>query len=265
MQRFTPFSLFRYFSLSFIGGVLALQLGFILQIALLTTFKPISTSFITNEYVRLCRDSHDCSVKRTWINYDEMGISIKKAVVASEDANFVEHKGVEVDSLLKAWERNNKKGKFIAGGSTITQQLAKNLYLSSEKNYLRKAQELALTAYIEMFLDKQRIFEIYLNVVEWGEGIFGIQEASKYYYGKDANQISNYQAARLASALPAPKCFDDDIYCGNININFKKKAGIIAKRMGVADIPADDGLGKYIQKNRRKFKPNVAKKNLDEV
>ena len=268
MQNWNLFSLLRYFSLNFIGGIFALQIGFIVQILLLISFNPISTSFFTNEYIRLCKNSNpsnNCSIKRTWINYDNIGLPIKKAVIVSEDSNFIEHKGIEVESLLKAWERNNKKGKFIAGGSTITQQLAKNLYLSSEKNYLRKAQELALAFYIELLLDKQRIFEIYLNVVEWGDGVFGIQEASKYYYGKAANEITNYQAARLASALPAPKCFDDDIYCGNVNINFKKKANIIAKRMGVADIPADDNLGKYIQKNHKKYKNAIVKTNIDDL
>ncbi len=264
-KAWTPFSFIRYFFFSLAGGMLALQIGFILQILLLSVSNPISTSFITNEYIRLCKNSRDCSIKKTWVNYEDIGYPIKKAVIASEDANFVEHKGIEVESLLKAWERNNKKGKFIAGGSTITQQLAKNLYLSSEKNYLRKAQELALTFYIESFLDKQRIFEIYLNVVEWGEGIFGIQEASKYYYAKDANQLTNYQAARLAAALPAPKCFDDDIYCGHININFSKKTSTIAKRMGVADIPSDDGLGKYIQKNKKRYKNIIVRTNLDDL
>jgi monofunctional glycosyltransferase len=263
-MKWTLRSLFKYFTLNFLIGLFILQIGFIVQILLLTKLNPISTSFMTNEHYRLCsakmdKSAHkDCALKHTWVQYEDMGIAIKKAVIASEDANFSAHDGVEVDNLLQAWEKNNKKGKIISGGSTITQQLAKNLFLSSEKNYIRKFQELLLTFYIEFFLEKRRIFEIYLNIVEMGEGVFGVQQAAHYYFAKNINELSNYQAAKLAAALPAPKCFDDEIYCNGIHINFRKKAQVIAKRMGVADLPKeDDDIGEYIQKKHIKRHKNT--------
>jgi monofunctional glycosyltransferase len=284
-KQWTKLSLFQFWFISILAAMVALQIGFIFQIVLLSQFKPISTSFTTNEYNRLC--NHDftsnffgniksklkikpksqsqptneddniqeqCTIKTSWINYEDMGQAIKKAVIASEDANFSEHNGIEIDSMLHAWEKNNKKGKISAGGSTITQQLAKNLFLSSEKNYIRKVQELLLTFYLEFILDKKRILEIYLNKVEWGEGVFGIEEAAKYYYNVTPDKLSNHQAAKLAAALPAPKCFDDEIYCENVHLNFNKKANIIARRMGVADIPSDDAdnISKIIKKHKKR-------------
>jgi len=254
MRQWNFISILKYIFACLSVGFIAFQLGFILQILVLIKFKPISTSFMTNEYNRLCFLRTKCEFKHQWISYDQIGLPIKKAVIASEDSNFIDHKGIEVDSIEKAWEKNLKKGKIIAGGSTISQQLAKNLFLSSEKNYLRKSQELLLTLYLETILDKRRILEIYLNSVEWGEGVFGIQAASEYYFHKNANEISNFQAASLASALPAPKCYDDDIYCNNVRINFKKRAYTIAKRMGLAGIPSDDNIQEYINKYSKKSK-----------
>ncbi len=272
-MKWTPRLFFKYCIFNFLIGLFILQIGFIVQILLFIKFNPISTSFMTNEYYRLCahkinKIAHlNCPLKHTWVKYENISSNIKKAVIASEDSNFTVHDGIEVDNLLQAWEKNNKKGKITSGGSTITQQLAKNLFLSAEKNYIRKFQEVLITFYMEFFLDKKRIFEIYLNVVEWGEGVFGIQQASRYYFAKNADQLSSYQAAKLAAALPAPKCFDDEIYCGGININFRKKTQAIAKRMGVADLPNDDNdsnndIAQYIQKKHIKRHKNTSIKNI---
>jgi monofunctional biosynthetic peptidoglycan transglycosylase len=126
-------------------------------------------------------------------------------VVAAEDARFTEHEGVDWEAVQKAYEENVRRGRPVKGGSTISQQLAKNLFLSSERSYLRKAQELAITAMLEFVWDKRRILEVYLNVVEWGDGLFGAEAAARHYYGVPAAQIGSQQAARMAAFLPSPK------------------------------------------------------------
>jgi monofunctional biosynthetic peptidoglycan transglycosylase len=156
----------------------------------------------------------------------------------SEDDIFFQHKGVRVEDMQKAWEKNQEKRRkghkattALRGGSTITQQLAKNLFLSSEQNYFRKAQELVITGLLEVTLSKQRLFEIYLNSVEWGEGIFGIGAASAHYYATSPGALDRDQSAALASALPAPKCFDKQQYCRKANIHFPTRQEFILEYM----------------------------------
>ncbi|TWG78738.1 monofunctional biosynthetic peptidoglycan transglycosylase [Cupriavidus gilardii J11] len=221
-----------------VAGVVAMQVYFFLQIAAWQVFDPSSTSFMRAERWRLCGANFwSCGIEREWVPYSEISRNLKRAVIASEDADFVNHPGYDLDAMLDAWERNKKRGHIVRGGSTITQQLAKNLFLSSEQQYLRKGQELLITWMLEFWLDKERIFEIYLNSVEWGEGVFGAQAAARHYFKTDARRLSVGQAARLAAALPAPKCFDKKAYCAHVRINFRAKAGIIARRMGSATLP----------------------------
>ncbi len=221
-----------------VAGVVAMQVYFFLQIAAWQYVAPSSTSFMRAERWRLCGfNVWNCSIDRRWVPYDQISRNLKRAVIASEDADFVNHPGYEIDAMLDAWERNKKRGRVVRGGSTITQQLAKNLFLSSEQHYLRKGQELAITWMLEFWLDKQRIFEIYLNSVEWGEGVFGAEAAAQHYFRTNAGKLGVGQAARLAAALPAPKCFDKKEYCANVRVNFRVKAGIIARRMGAATLP----------------------------
>jgi len=221
-----------------IAGIVAMQVYFFLQIAAWQFINPSTTTFMRAERWRLCGlNFWSCKVDRKWVGYDDISRNIKRAVIASEDADFVNHPGYELDAMLDAWERNKQRGHIVRGGSTITQQLAKNLFLASEQNYLRKGQELAITWMLELWLDKQRIFEIYLNSVEWGEGVFGIEAASQHYFHTSAAKLSVGQAARLAAALPAPKCFDKKQYCANVHVNFRVKASIIARRMGAATLP----------------------------
>jgi len=227
-----------YFGECLIVGVLAMQVYFFLQIAAWQYLNPSSTSFLRAERWRLCGfNVWSCTVDHKWVSYDEMSRNIKRAVIASEDADFVNHPGYELDAMLDAWERNKQRGRIVRGGSTITQQLAKNLFLASEQYYVRKGQELAITWMLEFWLDKQRIFEIYLNSVEWGEGVFGVEAAAQHYFHTSASKLTVGQAARLAAALPAPKCFDKKQYCANVHVNFRAKASIIARRMGAATLP----------------------------
>ena len=167
-----------------------------------------------------------------------MSDNLKRAVVTSEDAGFVEHDGVDWNAIEQARLRNEKKGKIIAGGSTISMQLTKNLFLSSNRSYLRKAEEIGMTYIMELMLPKERILEIYLNSVEWGEGVFGAQAAAEHYFkGGSAAKLSPQQAAKLAVMLPAPKYYDLNRKSPRIG----RRANVILKRMGAAQIPDDEG------------------------
>jgi len=221
-----------------LAGFVAMQLYFALQIALWVSLDPSSTAFQRAEHWRLCSWHWNCSVQSKWVPYDKISNNLKRAVLVSEDDIFFQHKGVRVEDMQKAWQKNqqktqagNKSKTALRGGSTITQQLAKNLFLSSEQNYLRKGQELIITGLLELILSKQRLLEIYLNSVEWGEGIFGIGAASQHYYATSPAGLGRDQAAALASALPAPKCFDKQQYCRRGSINYSARQEFILENM----------------------------------
>ena len=229
-----------YYFLKCVGcGLLGMQLYFVVQIALWSTINPSSTAFQRAEQWRLCSWHWSCSIQSTWVPYKRIAANLKRAVLVSEDDIFFQHKGIRVDDMEKAWEKNKEQAHHhgsrstvaLRGGSTITQQLAKNLFLSSEQNYFRKSQELVVTGLLELILSKQRILEIYLNSVEWGEGIFGVGAASQHYFDIAPDYLSQEQAAMLASALPAPKCFDKSQYCRRANINFAVRQVFILENM----------------------------------
>jgi monofunctional biosynthetic peptidoglycan transglycosylase len=222
-----------------LGGFIAMQIYFVIQVGLWAVLDPSSTAFQRAERWRLCGLAWSCPVKSSWVPYDKISANLKRAVLVSEDDIFFQHMGVRVEDMKKAWAKNSqliqqgsgKSKTALRGGSTITQQLAKNLFLSSEQNYFRKAQELIITGLLEVMLPKQRLYEIYLNSVEWGEGIFGIGAASQHYYGIKPASLNREQAAALASALPAPKCFDKSQYCRKANIHFPTRQEFILENM----------------------------------
>jgi monofunctional glycosyltransferase len=211
----------------------ATQLFYFAQIAIWTTVNPQSTAFMRSDAWRLSEDRPDLSVQHTWVPYDQISRNLKRAIIASEDANFVSNNGYETDAILQAWEKNKARGKIVQGGSTITQQLARNLFLSREKSYIRKGQELIITWMLETLMDKERIFEIYLNSVEWGNGVYGAEAAAHYYYRTSAAKLGAAQSARLAVMLPRPKYFDEHRGSGYL----AQRAGVIARRMGAAELP----------------------------
>ena len=229
------------------AALLALQLFFIGRIALMVVVDPQSTSFERSEALRIVREKGDLKWRQQWVAYDAISDNLKRAVIASEDGDFVYHSGVEWEAIEKAWQKNTKaeqqaskptpsgktKRTKIVGGSTITQQLAKNLLLSGERSLLRKGQELVLTLALETLLSKQRILEIYLNNVEWGEGVFGAEAAAQHYFRKSAAQLTAYEAARLAVMLPAPKRYERLPNSGYLS----SRASTIAARMGDAELP----------------------------
>ena len=214
-------------------AVIATQVYFFAMVGIYTFINPSSTAFMRSDAWRLAQDRPDLSIQRTWIPYDQISRNLKRAIIASEDANFVNNNGYETDAILQAWEKNKARGKIVAGGSTISQQLARNLFLSREKSYVRKAQELVITSMLELWMDKERIFEIYLNSVEWGNGVYGAEAAAHYYYKTSASKLTAWQSARLAVMLPRPKYFDEHRGSGYLS----QRAGVIAKRMGAAELP----------------------------
>ena len=179
------------------------------------------------------KENPGAQLKHTWVSYAAISDHLKRAVIASEDAGFNEHDGVDWDAIEKAYENNLKKGKVVRGGSTITMQLAKNLFLSGERSYLRKGQELVIAYMIEHLMDKDRILEIYLNIAEWGVGVFGAQAAANHHFNTTAAKLSNAQAARLAAMLPRPRFYDKN----RGSAGLQRKTKMIMRAMGTVEAP----------------------------
>ncbi|MFT5642986.1 MAG: monofunctional biosynthetic peptidoglycan transglycosylase [Janthinobacterium sp.] len=212
---------------------LAIQCYFFVQIWWWTSHNPGPTAFMRAQLSELQEKNPKAVLRQQWVPYDRIQNNLKRAVIASEDANFSEHEGVDWEALQKAYEKNTRRRKVVAGGSTITQQLAKNLFLSGSRSYLRKGQELIITYMLEVLMDKRRIFEIYLNVVEFGSGIFGAEAAARHYYHVGAASLSAQQAARLAVMLPNPRFFDRN----QNSAYLARRSSVILRRMGSAELP----------------------------
>ncbi len=234
-----------------IAAALAMQLFFIARIALMAVVDPQSTTFERSEAWRIAHKPTGLRWRQEWVPYARLSDHLKRAGSASEDDSFVNHDGVDWEAVEKAWQRNAKaeaeaarraqarsqaqraRAPKIVGGSTITQQLAKNLLLSGERTMLRKGQEFVLTFALEVFLSKERILEIYLNHVEWGEGVFGAEAAAQHYFRKSASRLTPYEAARLAVMLPRPRYFEklpNSEYLAS-------RASVIMGRMRDAELP----------------------------
>lgn len=171
-------------------------------------FDPSSTSFMRIRLDELQQKRADAELRHEWVPYERISIHLKRAVVAAEDDRFVEHDGFDWIGIQRAIERNQRKGRAVAGGSTISQQLAKNLFLSPSRSYFRKGQEAIITVMIEAAWSKRRILEVYLNVVEWGDGIFGCEAAAQHYFGISASRLGPAEGARLAVMLPNPRRYE---------------------------------------------------------
>ena len=196
-------------------------------------FDPGTTHFMSLRLDELRAKNPKAELKHQWVPYEKLSVQLKRAVVAAEDDKFVDHEGFDWEGMQKALEKNQKKGKVVAGGSTISQQLAKNLFLSPSKTPLRKVQEAVITVWLELFWDKRRILEVYLNVVEWGEGVFGAEAAARRYYGTGAGKLSAEQAARLAVMLPAPRRYEKNPYSAFVN----GRTETILGRMQYSEVP----------------------------
>ena len=195
--------------------------------------NPGTTAFMQQQSERLREKNPKAELRHRWVPYTRISSHLKRAIVAAEDAKFLDHEGFDWEAIQQAHAKNMKRGRVVAGGSTISQQLAKNLFLSGERSALRKAQEAVVTVMLETMMDKRRILEIYLNVIEWGDGVFGAEAAARHYFGVSAARLSAEQAARLASMVPNPRFYDR-----NRNARWLvTKTRIILARMGAAQIP----------------------------
>ncbi len=226
-----------------IGVVLLLQLYYFACVGWYSHFDPSTTAFMQSHMAAVREKNPNAKLEQRWMPYARISDHLKRAVITAEDARFAEHEGVDWDAVTKAYENNEKveanaaKGKRqrarLKGGSTITQQLAKNLFLSGERSYLRKGQELVIAYMLEFWMTKQRILEIYLNVIEWGNGVFGAEAAAHHYFGVSAAQLSPAQAARLAVMLPNPRFYDAHRGSGYL----ARRSAAIARWMGDAELP----------------------------
>lgn len=179
-----------------------------LHIAWWTQFNPGSTSFMEARLAVLQKENPDAKLQHEWLPYHQISNNLKRAVIASEDTKFLQHNGFDWDGIKHAMKKNIRQRRFAAGGSTITQQLAKNLFLSSDKSLLRKLDEVVITVMLEKMMSKQRIYEIYLNVIEWGHHVFGAEAAARHYYRQSAHSMTTSQAAKLAVIIPRPRYYD---------------------------------------------------------
>jgi monofunctional glycosyltransferase len=192
----------------FISFVLLYQVWIFLHVCWWINHNPSTSAFMDDRLQIIQETKPDAELKHKWVDYNHISSNLKRAVIASEDARFNDHEGFDWDGIKKAWDKNLKKGKIVGGGSTISQQLAKNLFLSSGRTPWRKAEEAVITVMLEKMLSKQRILEIYLNVIEWGNGIFGAEAASRHYFKTSAASLNAPQAAKLAAMVPNPRFYD---------------------------------------------------------
>jgi monofunctional glycosyltransferase len=204
-----------------------------IEIAWWRTHPPRETSFMAFRMDELRSRNPAAAASYHWVPYERISGNLKRAMIAAEDAKFVDHEGFDWDGIQRAIERNEKRGRIVAGGSTITQQLAKNLFLTPSRSWLRKGEEAVITVMLEALLDKRRIFELYLNVIELGNGVFGAEAAARRYFGVSAAQLSPEQAARLAAMAPNPRFYERNPGAPGL----ARKVGIILARMPSADLP----------------------------
>ena len=219
--------------LALLGLVILWQLWLFCWVLFWGWANPGTTRFMEIRLAELHARDPSASLQQQWVPYAQISVNLKRAIIAAEDAKFVDHEGFDWDGIQKAMEKNQKKGRFVAGGSTISQQLAKNLFLTPNKSYLRKAEEAVITVMLENLWSKERIFEVYLNVIEWGDGVFGAEAAARHYYNLPAARLSPEQAARLAGMVPNPRYYDKHRNAPGLG----RKTAIILARMPAAEIP----------------------------
>ncbi len=218
---------------SLLLAVLAYQLWLLAHVWWWVDHNPENSAFMEERLEVLQEKNPDAELRHRWVAYNQISPHLKRALIASEDAKFLDHEGFDWEGIQTAWEKNLKKGKVVAGGSTISQQLAKNLFLSGKRTPWRKLEEAVITVMMEQMMSKRRIFEIYLNVIEWGNGVFGAEAASRHYYRKSARNLSPAEAAKMAAMVPNPRFYDTH----RQDRRLLRKARIIQRRMYYAEYP----------------------------
>jgi monofunctional biosynthetic peptidoglycan transglycosylase len=209
------------------------QLYFYVHILYWEEHVPASTAFMEHSLEALQESDPRARLRYEWVSYERISVHLKRAVVAAEDARFLDHEGFDWEMIQKALTRNEREGRVVAGASTISQQLAKNMFLSAERSWLRKGQEAIITWMLEKTLSKRRILELYLNVAEWGDGVFGAQAAARYHFGVPASALTPEQAAWLAGVLPSPRRYQR----GRLTPYLAGRVSTILARMGAVQIP----------------------------
>jgi monofunctional biosynthetic peptidoglycan transglycosylase len=207
-----------------------LQFWFFACVWYWSAHNPDSTAFMRSRLEKLREEQPGAKLQYLFVPYQRISPHLKRAVIAAEDARFFQHDGFDWDGIRKAYEKNVREGEVVAGGSTITQQLAKNLFLSGERAWWRKGQEAAITVMIELIMDKRRILELYLNVIEWGDAVFGAEAAARYHYGTSAAQLGTEQAARHAAMVPSPRRYSPGRNTAYLD---RRTATILARMNGV--------------------------------
>jgi monofunctional biosynthetic peptidoglycan transglycosylase len=219
--------------LLFIALVVVYQFWLFGHVVWWVWFNPSTSAFMEERLELMQEKNPDAELRHKWVPYNRISIHLKRALIAAEDAKFLDHEGFDWEAIQKAYEKNIKKGKVVAGGSTISQQLAKNLFLSGSRTPWRKAQEALITLMIENVMSKQRIFEIYLNIIEWGNGVFGAEAAARYYFKTSAATLTAEQSARLAAMVPKPRYYDKVRYTPLL----ERRTWIILDRMNDVQVP----------------------------
>jgi monofunctional biosynthetic peptidoglycan transglycosylase len=213
--------------------IAAVQLWFFAHVLYWNRYEPAATSFMERRLEALREKNPRIRLRHQWVPYERISPHLKRAVVAAEDARFLDHEGFDWDAIQKAMARNEQRGRIVAGASTISQQLAKNLFLSGTRSWLRKGQEALITWMLERTMSKRRILELYLNFAEWGEGVFGAEAAARYHFGVPATALNAEQGAWLAAILPSPRRYER----GRSTAYIEGRVATILARMSGVQIP----------------------------
>jgi monofunctional glycosyltransferase len=216
-----------------LGLFLVYQLWIFTHVLWWIDHNPSSSAFMQAGLARIQETKRDAEIRHQWVPYAKISIHLKRAIVAAEDSKFLNHEGFDLEGIQSAVEKNLKKGRLVAGGSTISQQLAKNLFLSADKSFVRKGQEAIITLMIESTWGKRRILEVYLNVIEWGDGIYGAEAASRRYFRKSAATLTAGESAALAAMVPNPRWYEDN----RASRKYRRRVATIAARMRHAEVP----------------------------
>lgn len=219
--------------LAFVVIILLYQLWIFLHICWWINYNPSDSAFMQDRLEVLQEKNPDAELRHKWVDYKKISVNLKRAVIAAEDSKFLDHEGFDWEGIQKAYKKNLKKGKIVAGGSTISQQLAKNLFLSTKRTPWRKLEEAMITLMLEQMLSKRRIYEIYLNIIEWGNGVFGAEAAARHYFKTSAAGLSSWQAAKLAAMIPNPRFYDKHQEARGL----ARRTGIIQARMHQVVVP----------------------------
>jgi monofunctional glycosyltransferase len=213
--------------------VIALQLWFFSQVLYWNRFEPSTSAFMDRRLEAMREKNPTARLRHQWVSYQRISPNLKRAVIAAEDARFLDHEGFDWEAIQQAMAKNERRGKIVGGASTISQQLAKNLFLSGSRSWLRKGQEAVITWMLETTMSKRRILELYLNFAEWGEGLFGAEAAARHHFGVPAAALTPHQGAWLAAILPSPRRYDR----GRTTPYIDDRVGTILTRMPAAQIP----------------------------